>query len=327
MELHQYKSKKRGSINLINIFDKIFSSKLCVEFFHEGFFYRSNQYGGDRYKVFDDIKNKYKLWAYKPELRPNKYKNTFFHYQGFRVSSRNNFRIWDFLQGNFYDNNYSARTLNFRDTYLKTINDYIKLANAYYLSDDFVKSIKALFPNNIINALFDFSTLKKYKGRLIHPVRKQILESGYKNKIINFLNRHINNLKKSTKKEIFWYFQQPTRANNHNKKPTNKNIPHKSRYWVDISLFLGDIIEDTYVLGRMLKYMKKRNTNIMVMFGGWAHPDLIGNFFREEMKSETKLYKEFGERSQLGHFDRRFFSSTDSLTMPANMYRAIFDRF
>ena len=387
-ELHAYgtdedklKSYDKSLIKIEDIMDSYITSNLCVDVYHEGIRYRQREYYGgssesDRYAKFISTEDLFGIDAY----NHNRYSNTMVHYTEFRNAHSSDYIIWDFLQTDSYKlksplakKNKIPRNISqaLYVKYLGTPYKLVKLAEAYYLEDDFQQAINNLLPKEVVDIFFDFSSIKKFRGKWMHPIRKQILKYSNSQSILNFIQKHINNLLNGSEAigdELVWYFEQSSRKDmigeirlNINNKTNyidnniekqwflakelnsditeilNKNFISDDPYnwsildlYSNISLYLGDLLVDTYTLSRMLRYIDERNTNVVMFYGGWSHPYTIHRYFREESIKNVKFMKEYGRHVEIGHFDQNEKSYNDyrrkySFNMSYLDFNKIFD--
>ena len=371
-------------INIENIMNSIIENKsVCVDYYHEDIRYRKREYkqnAGNGYKAYENTVGHLKYRGY--QKNTVSLDNTMVHYTEFRSTGNEDFIIWDFLQkdySHFLNPEVIEKKIptnivnNVYIDYLNTPYKLVKLAEAYYLSDDFEQSIRELFPEDFIKVFFTFNTLKKFRGKWVHPIRKEILKCNDYDIIIKFLNNHIQNLLNGDKeigKELDWYFEQ------YRSKIINKNIAviineFKSRHpkesldinnmWLKnteltnsklieilnhknlikqfhifryISLYLGDLLVDSYTLSRMLRYIEERKTNVSIFYGGWAHPYTIHRFFDEMLSNDKDVIfkKEYGRHAQIGNFnhsDSRYsgYRKKYSFNMPYEDFDKIFSKF
>lgn len=278
----------------------------------------------------------YGRYAYNWDSKPDHLKNTFFHYGEFRSSkSSTNFAIWNLLQefDNWSGTGLNLNALNtLRLNYLSTPRIIAKLAEAYCLRDDFEAAISEIFPRKIMDMLFDFKALKYYNNNWMHPIRKEIVECPHREKLERFIKRHIDGVKNKDTfaNSINWYFEQPGRnvgvlhyldVLNDNINLTNffnsLYIDEKTketlktnfvnthiRLLYETSLYLGDFLTDLYDLSRLLRYIEHRNTNIVLYYGGWAHPWTVRKYFLEELSNsrDIKVHKSYGRFTLRGNF-------------------------
>ena len=208
-ELHEYGSEdeiteiRGNNKSIINIEAKeifnslIENSGLCIDYFSETFSYRPSIGGAhpQRYKALHNTSDQYERFAYYPTENTNK--DVFYHYTDFRhVHFHSNFRIWDYIRHCYKSSSRPHFPLEhkFFQEFFYNPKSFIDLVKSYYLYDNFSKSVRNIFPQPIINRLFNLKVLKRYKGNYVHPIRKEIDECPYRVQILNFLNRHINNL-------------------------------------------------------------------------------------------------------------------------------------
>ena len=334
----------KNHIHIETLYHRLLSQNLCIDMYHEGFSYR-NKYvsrgGGttDSYESFYSTSSEYKPYLYS---KTEKSKN-FFHYGEFRLRrDKGNFSIWDILSN--YNNYDGAETRHktLMITYLykpKLIN---KLAKCYYLDNDFERSIKNIFPEPIVNSLFNFNGLKLYNGSWIHPIRKEIMECPYKTQLESFISSHIDTIysRQDCIDLIKWYMGDnwnneyiignfiglfdldncidehiffddsqlyfTTEQKHHIM--INLNIFRSLDYIMKtISLVISDLLVDVYNLARLLRYIDQRNTNIVLYYGGWAHPWTTRKFFLEKLNTDPnlKLYHTYG----LHHQNNSFFGN------------------
>ena len=100
-------------IPIVDIYQTITDSELCVDIFHEELRYRQKVLTGGRelqnqnlnddrgrYTSYHSIIDSYGYgrYAYNWDAKPSYLNNTFFHYGEFRVGKSANFLIWDLLQ-------------------------------------------------------------------------------------------------------------------------------------------------------------------------------------------------------------------------------------
>ena len=195
----------------------------------------------------------------------------------------------------------------------------------------------------------------------MHPIRKQILKCPKGELILKFLKRHFNNCLDKNKlwNEIYWYFEQNERMDtkddifpnigDHDLKFIfSKAIPNQIKevminndqimynysiieLYSQICLLLGDMLVDTYVLARMLRYIEDKNTDMVLFYGGWSHPYFIKNFFNEMLKHEIKFSKEYGRHLEYGNFSQseewyNNYKRLYTFNMPLKDFNHIFNR-
>jgi hypothetical protein len=318
----------------------------------------------------------YGKYAYNWGAKPENLRNTFFHYGEFRTSISSNFAIWDLLQkidswsgriNPALEN--TGLTLNALNTlrlnYLSTPRIIAKLAEAYCLRDDFETAIREIFPDKICELLFDFNALKYYNNNWMHPIRKEIAECPHKTKLERFIKRHIDGIKnKNTFADSsHWYFEQPGRTRSIRRYLSNlgeninltsffnslyidnktKKILKQTRFAAthtsilfETALYLGDFLTDLYDLSRLLRYIEERNTNIVLYYGGWAHPWTVRKYFLEEFKNsrDIKVHKSYGRFNLGNNFwsddwedqNRKINRESYSFEMPYTDFKTLFVR-
>ena len=190
--------KEKEMIDIKYIYDRLYNvSSLCLDFFHEGIRYRQRDLTGgkkkqketefSRYKKFNNTYISFGLNSYnhqdiKKSVLDHKWINDkrkqnlinlrarkMVHYSEFRNAQSSDYIIWDFLQlewDDYQQPNFKLKKLNSKTSklfflnYLDTPYKIIKLAEAYYLEDDFKKAIHNLLPPKIVETFFDFKSLK-----------------------------------------------------------------------------------------------------------------------------------------------------------------------
>ena len=346
-------------IPIVELYQTLTDSELCVDIYHEDLRFRQKILEGGKelkYQNLEDDRGKYTSYtsiidnygygkyAYNWGAKPENLRNTFFHYGEFRTSISSNFAIWDLLQeidswsGSvnpaLENTGLTLNALNsLRLNYLSTPTIIAKLAEAYCLRDDFETAIREIFPDKICELLFDFNALKYYNNNWMHPIRKEIAECPHKTKLERFIKRHIDGVKnKNTFADSsHWYFEQPGRTrsirrylsllgdninltnffnslylDNKTKKTLKQTrfaATHTSILY-EAALYLGDLLTDLYDLSRLLRYIEERNTNIVLYYGGWAHPWTVRKYFLEEFKNsrDIKVHKSYGRFNLNGNF-------------------------
>ena len=217
-------------------------------------------------------------------------------------------------------------------TYLYKPKIINKLAKCYYLDDNFESSVKQILPPPLIEELFNFKALKLYNGKWVHPIRKEIMESPYQTKLETFISDHIDDIysRDGIRKLINWYMGDNWTPDSHfsyyfynlfdseeyineqlffnktdflfTKEEVNYIMSNKLMFqmldelMIKITLSIGDLLVDVYNLSRLLRYIDKRNTNIVLYYGGWAHPWTTRKFFIEQLKDDPdyKLHHTYG---------------------------------
>lgn len=378
-------------VPIVEVYQAITDSNLCVDIYHEDLRFRQKILQGGRelhYQNLEDDRGRYTSYtsiidnygygryAYNWGAKPDYLDNTFFHYGEFRSSISSNFAIWDLLQeidswsgsvNPALEN--TGLTLNALNTlrlnYLSTPRTIAKLAEAYCLRDDFETAIREVFPNKICELLFDFRALKYYNNNWMHPIRKEIVECPHREKLESFIKRHIDGVKN---KDTFadsshWYFEQPGRTRSirrylrelgDNINLTNffnslyiddktKKTLKKTRFAAthtsllyETALYLGDFLTDLYDLSRLLRYIEHRNTNIVLYYGGWAHPWTVRKYFLEELSNsrDVKVHKSYGRFNLSGTFwgeewedeNRKINRESYSFEMPYKDFETLFVR-
>ena len=229
--------------------------------------------------VLHTIRGKYYDNLYKQKQHPN----IRFHYADIRFE--NNSWVLTKIVLDYSSNNFESSKLDDIQWYLlkefRKAKNLKKLADIVVKSDNYKESIQENFSKKTSKILLSSEFAPNASGKSnegVHRVRKQLLKLTQKEQ------RELLRYHKDMCKEIIGKYNK-----------TNKSI---------FDIIINGILPimthlmDMYLLGRMLYYIKKKETRNIVTYTGQTHAKHYETFITKYMKGAEVMYIENNENSK-----------------------------
>ena len=229
--------------------------------------------------VLHTIRGKYYDNLYKHKQR----RNVRFHYADIRYE--NTLWVMTKIVLDYSSNYFDSSKLDDMQQYLlkefKDVKNLKKLADIVVKSNNYRESIKENFNKKTANKLLSCEFVPNASGKNnkgVHRVRKQLLKLTQKEQQ-QLLRYH-----KDMCKEIIYEYNKTNKA------------------YFDIIIdgilpFLTHLM-DMYLLGRMLYYIKDKETQNIVTYTGQTHAKHYVRFLTKYMKGTEEMYKENNENTK-----------------------------